>query len=731
MSIKRYFQAGGTLDQDAPSYIERQADHDLLEALEENELCLVLAPRQTGKSSLMVRTRKKLGAKGIGSAIVDMQQLGSRYDMDKWFSDVVYQIERSLSLKTNAVKWWAENKEIGPTMRFMTFLEDIVLAEINSPLVIFFDEIDTALTLPFSGDFFTTIRALVNARADNEVLKRLNFVLLGVASPTDFIKRKSRTPFNVGTEIKLSDFDSESLKPYRELLGKSGNILIDRILHWTSGQPIMVQKLAKTSLKWEEADRNADHVDMTVRENYLKTRTETDPHLNFIRSYLLESGSDVRKILKTYLLVLKGKTIRHDSQYSVHARLKLAGVLKVDNDDNTFKSRNLIYRSVFGRDWIKSHMPRDIDKMIAVSVSSVLILVFAWFFLIQPGFFPEFRKKQQFSWTNEDIYYTDKSNFPLNLKPLSQNIRRIELAIWDEYSKKYKTIQEKNIRSEAIFEKNTVMQEELKNLRTGENRYRIRYFGPFLSKDNFETLVLVAFWPTPQLIKDLEMIEVPGGCFQMGCGEWAKPCDDNEKPVHEVCLDDFRIGKYELTQKQWTQIMGYNPSSFENGDHYPVENVSWEHVQEFIRRLNKISKKTYRLPTGAEWEYAARSGGKAQKYAGGNDIDKFAWYDENSGNQTHPVGTKAPNGLGIYDMSGNVWEWCEDVYDERAYEKHERNNPLITTGSSFRVIRGGSWFNLPMLVRAAFRFRDSADYRFNCVGFRLCLSQVRQQETGN
>jgi formylglycine-generating enzyme required for sulfatase activity len=224
-------------------------------------------------------------------------------------------------------------------------------------------------------------------------------------------------------------------------------------------------------------------------------------------------------------------------------------------------------------------------------------------------------------------------------------------------------------------------------------------------------------------ITEMEFVWVPSGCFMMGSD--SKEAYENEKPVHEVCLDGFWIGKYEVTQGQWKKIMGNNPSWFKSGDNYPVETVSWNDAKDFISKLNQQSKKVFSLPTEAQWEYAARSGGKNQKYAGGDDIDKFAWYNSNSGNKTHAVGTKAPNDLGIYDMSGNVWEWCEDVYDEKAYEKHERNNPVITSGSSVRVFRGGSWLNFPRHVRAANRRRRTPDDRDNDLGFRLCLSQVR------
>jgi len=210
----------------------------------------------------------------------------------------------------------------------------------------------------------------------------------------------------------------------------------------------------------------------------------------------------------------------------------------------------------------------------------------------------------------------------------------------------------------------------------------------------------------------------------LGCGSWAGSCHDDMKPVHEVCLDGFWIGKYEVTQGQWKRVMGSNPSHFKKGDNYPVEKVSWKNAKKFIGKLNsmKDGKFRLRLPTEAEWEYAARSGGKAEQYAGGNDVDRVAWH-RNNGYRTHPAGTKAPNGLGIYDMSGNVWEWCEDIYSDTAYSKHQRNNPIYMGKGSDRVIRGGCWFYGYGWCRSGLRVRNTPRYRCDYLGFRLARNE--------
>jgi len=180
-------------------------------------------------------------------------------------------------------------------------------------------------------------------------------------------------------------------------------------------------------------------------------------------------------------------------------------------------------------------------------------------------------------------------------------------------------------------------------------------------------------------IKQLEQqfVQVKGGTFT--------------RDGSNVTVGDFYICKYEVTQELWEEVMGNNPSEFTEGENLPVENVSWDDAQEFIRKLNSITGKKYRLPTEAEWEFAARGGNnsKGYKYSGSDDINQVAWYDDNSGNRTYPVGQKAPNELGIYDMSGNVWEWCSDWYGD--YPSGAVTNPTGPVNGSNRVFRGGSW----------------------------------------
>lgn len=235
----------------------------------------------------------------------------------------------------------------------------------------------------------------------------------------------------------------------------------------------------------------------------------------------------------------------------------------------------------------------------------------------------------------------------------------------------------------------------------------------------------------------MKFVMVPAGSFTMGkwCQEPDDPFVDNcvkkvpdrEKPPHQVTISQpFLIGQYEVTQEQWYKVMGSNPAKFKtnkvgkDSSNYPVEKVSWNDVQNFINRLNAKEGKRYRLPTEAEWEYACKSGGKDQKFCGGNDSSDVAWYDENSGNSTHRVGTKQPNGLGIYDMSGNVWEWVSDWYDKSYYGKSPEKDPQGPSGGKARVVRGGSWDYDEDSTRSTYRDDNRPDNRIDSsVGFRL------------
>lgn len=233
------------------------------------------------------------------------------------------------------------------------------------------------------------------------------------------------------------------------------------------------------------------------------------------------------------------------------------------------------------------------------------------------------------------------------------------------------------------------------------------------------------------IISEIEsnMITVTGGSFMMGCtkeqtgkGDW--DCDENEMPIHSVTISDFRMSKYELTQAQWMAVMGSNPSAFNGCDKCPVESISWNEVQEFIRKLNEITGLRFRLPTEAEWEFAARGGTKSKgyRYSGSNNLDDVGWAGEYCENKTYLVGQKLPNEIGLFDMTGNVGECCSDWYQDNYYFLGEQVDPTGPEEGYYRIVRGGSFRVNDWGSRLSNRGLVSPSDRYPVYGFRLAQS---------
>ncbi len=223
---------------------------------------------------------------------------------------------------------------------------------------------------------------------------------------------------------------------------------------------------------------------------------------------------------------------------------------------------------------------------------------------------------------------------------------------------------------------------------------------------------------------EFKMIKVEGGTFSMGAtSEQGSDAYDDEKPVHSVTLSDYYIGETEVTQELWEAVMGSNPSCFKGDNQLPVERVSWDDCQEFIKELNRLTGKEFRLPTEAEWEYAARGGKYSKdyvyKYSGSNDADEVACYWRNSDRTAHSIKTKKANNLGLYDMSGNVYEWCNDWYGD--YQRYSQTNPTGPSEGDYRVLRGGCWYRSDRDVRVSLRDGSTPGDRDNGYGLRLAL----------
>ncbi len=253
--------------------------------------------------------------------------------------------------------------------------------------------------------------------------------------------------------------------------------------------------------------------------------------------------------------------------------------------------------------------------------------------------------------------------------------------------------------------------------------YYIDYYGKLVYTQvaEFTTAKLseILFYTVNGVSFNMKGVE--GGTFQMGATPEQTGAETDEKPVHSVTLSDYYIGETEVTQELWMAVMGTNPSSFTGNIQRPVEQVSWDGCQTFISKLNELTGENFRLPTEAEWEYAARGGNqsKGYLYSGSNSLGEVAWYSGNSGDKTHAVKTKSPNELGLYDMSGNVWEWCQDWYGY--YSSAAETNPTGPASGTRRVIRGGSWNRSATGCRAAGRYRNTPGIRLNYLGVRLAL----------
>jgi len=378
-----FFVAGGTLHPDSPSYVQRLADDELFNLILSGELCYILTSRQMGKSSLMVRTHRRLREQGINTAIIDLTEIGIT-NVEQWYLVVVSLLAEQLNLAVDPILWWEERASLSVVHRFVRFLHDVALVEVEGPVVIFIDEIDTTLKLEFSDDLFAAIRFTHNTCAIDPAYSRLTFVLIGSAIPADLIKDATRTPFNVGRGIDLCEFSRKDAQVFRNGLetvySGQGDAILNRIFYWTEGHPYLTQKLCLAIVKSKRKSWTDKQIDQLVEKLLLSEGARKETHLQYIRNKIVTSPQR-RQLLTLYKEIHKGKRIRENEQSYVQSQLKVSGLIKAEN--GYLRVRNEIYRHIFDLRWIRTNTQINwLPVALVVAAISIMIAVLAISFVI-------------------------------------------------------------------------------------------------------------------------------------------------------------------------------------------------------------------------------------------------------------------------------------------------------------------------------------------------------------
>lgn len=352
--LRRFFVAGGALAADAPSYVVRQADTQLLNALSEGELCYLLDTRQVGKTSLLARTALNLRQAGATVLLLDMSAVCSKdVEAAQWYATLLYQAGVETGTTAECMAFWREHSEITLTARWFEAIENIILPHVPGMLYLFVDEVDAVRTLPFSVDpFFAAIRERYQRRQERSDLARLTFCLAGAATPSQLIADSRTTPFNVGKQIELTDFTQQEAAPLAQGLGLHGPALVSRVLHWTGGHPYLTQALC--NIVHENPVRDRAGVDRLCKETFLRQQAwEKDTNLTFVRDQALHGTEEPDALLSLYLQVL-ARPIAFDPTNPIASHLRLSGLAIVTA--GKLRSRNRIYKSVFNRKWAQENL---------------------------------------------------------------------------------------------------------------------------------------------------------------------------------------------------------------------------------------------------------------------------------------------------------------------------------------------------------------------------------------
>jgi WD40 repeat protein len=355
MANPSIFTVGGTVQAGSGIYLPRPADNELLQYCQAGEFSYVLTARQMGKSSLMVRTSESLNAAGTRTAIIDLTRLGTTLAAEQWYLGLVDELVEGLELDVDYKTWWNAQGHLGTTQRWSRFLREFVIEADSTPLVIFIDEIDTTLSLPFSYDFFATIRACYNARATDLTYRRVAFVLLGVASPSELISDNRRTPFNIGQRVDLTDFTLDEAQPLAAGLRDGPPQVLEWVFEWTNGHPYLTQRLCAVLAQQPEPPTK-ELVAKIVQNIFMGESGQQDNNLQFVRDMLLKrTTASVEEVLSTYEQVLSEQDVEDDERSLSKVHLKLAGLVR-RTPANLLRVSNEIYARVFNLQWVREQL---------------------------------------------------------------------------------------------------------------------------------------------------------------------------------------------------------------------------------------------------------------------------------------------------------------------------------------------------------------------------------------